>query len=220
MNNLSILTVKKFTKILGVLGVTAMFFSSCDQAGNDSTTGEVEGTDSDINISDLKIAYIHTDSVINNYTYFKEKSAEIADKGKRFEGELSSRAKGFEQEVTSFQQSASTMTMNQAKAKEEELVTKERNLVTYRDNLMQELSADESKLYNDVYDRIQVYLKEYAKENELEMILSYTRGGGVWYAREDLDITNSVSAGINKDYESSKTATPKEEPAKPEAEKE
>lgn len=220
MNNLYFTTVKKFTKILGVLGVTAMFFSACDQPANNSTTDAGGGVDSEINISDLKIAYIHTDSVINNYTYFKEKSVEIAEKGKRYEGELSNRAKGFEQEVASFQQSASTMTMNQARAKEEELVTKERNLVSYRDNLMQELSADESKLYNDVYDRIQVYLKEYAKENELEMILSYTRGGGVWYAREELDITNSVSEGINQDFETSKTATPKEEPAAPEAEKE
>lgn len=189
-----------------------MVFSACDQQGTVSTTGESEGPASEINISDLNIAYIHTDSVINNYTYFKEKSAEIAEKGKRFEGELSNRAKGFEQEVTNFQQSASTMTMNQARAKEEELVTKERNLVSYRDNLMQELSADENKLYNDVYDRIQVYLKEYARENELEMILSYTRGGGVWYAREDLDITGSVTAGINKDYESSTTAPGVEAP--------
>ena len=210
MNNLYLLTVKKFTKMLGVLAVTAMFFSACDQPGNNSTNEKGGGEDSEINISDLKIAYIHTDSVINNYTYFKEKSAEIAEKGKRFEGELSNRAKGFEQEVASFQQSASTMTMNQARAKEEELVTKERNLVSYRDNLMQELSADESKLYNDVYDRIQVYLKEYAKENELEMILSYTRGGGVWYANEALDITKSVSEGINEDYAASKT-TPKKD---------
>lgn len=200
--------MKKFSRVLSVFAITALVFSSCDNQGNNAVTGNSNNTASEVNISDLKIAYIHTDSVINNFTYFVEKSAEIAEKGKKFEGELSSRAKGFEQEVASFQQSASTMTMNQARAKEEELVTKERNLVTYRDNIMQELSADENKLYNDVYDRIQVYLKDYAKENELEMILSYTRGGGVWYANESLDITKLVSDGINKSYESSKTAVP------------
>ena len=208
----------KLSRVIGVFGIAAIVFTACDKQGNISSD-KSDNSASEVDISDLKIAYIQTDSVINNYTYFKERSSEIADKGKRFEGELSTRAKGFEQEVANFQQSASTMTMNQARAKEEELVTKERSLVTYRDNLMQELSADESKLYNEVYDRIQVYLKEYAKENELEMILSYTRGGGVWYAREDLDITNSVSEGINKDYETSKTASPKEEPVEPEAEK-
>jgi len=200
--------VKKFSRVLGVLGITALVFSSCDSKNGTATSGSTGGESSEIKISDLKIAYIHTDSVINNYTYFVEKSAEIAEKGKKFEGELSNRAKGFEQEVANFQKSANTMTMNQARAKEEELVTKERNLVTYRDNIMQELSADENKLYNEVYDRIQVYLKDYAKDNELEMILSYTRGGGVWYANEALDITKSVSEGINKSYETSKTAAP------------
>jgi outer membrane protein len=161
-----------------------------------------------VNFTDLKVAYIHTDSVINRFDFFKERSAEIAEKGKRFEGELSSRAKGFEEEVANFQRSANTMTINQARAKEEELVAKERNLVTYRDNLMQELSADETKLYNDVYDRIQEYLKEYAKENDLEMILSYTRGGGVWYADNSLDITDLVVKGINESYKNKEEKKP------------
>lgn len=215
--------VRKLTRVIGVLGITAIALTGCGKEGNPNGGSNGDGAASEVDIKDLKIAYIQTDSVINNYTYFVERSAEIAEKGKRFEGELSSRAKGFEQEVANFQQSASSMTMNQAKAKEEELVNKERGLVTYRDNLMKELSADENKLYNEVYDRIQVYLKEYAKTNELEMILSYTRGGAVWYANEALDITISVSEGINKDYEASKTksnndasesSSPKEEEIK------
>lgn len=200
--------MKKFSQLLSILGITSLVFFSCDNQDKSSATGNASSESSEINIGDLKIAYIQTDSVINKYTYFVERSADIAEKGKKFEGELANRAKGFEQEVSNFQASASTLTMNQARAKEEELVTKERNLVSYRDNIMQELSADENKLYNEVYDKIQEYLKDYAKEHDLEMILSYTRGGGVWYAKEALDVTQSVSKGINEHYESSKTATP------------
>jgi len=202
--------VKKLSKVLGVLGVAALTFTACDNQGNTSSTAPSATTaDTEVSISDMKVAYIHTDSVINNFEFFKERSAEIADKGKKYESELSNRARGFEQEVANFQQSANSMTMNQARAKEEELVKKERNLVSYRDNLMQELSADESKLYNDVYDRIQTYLNTYAEENNLEMILSYTRGGGVWYAKGNLDVTNSVIEGINSQYTSSKTTAEK-----------
>jgi len=202
--------VKKLSKVLGVLGVAALTFTACDNQGNTSSTAPSATTaDTEVSISDMKVAYIHTDSVINNFEFFKERSAEIADKGKKYESELSNRARGFEQEVANFQQSANSMTMNQARAKEEELVKKERNLVSYRDNLMQELSADESKLYNDVYDRIQTYLNSYAEENNLEMILSYTRGGGVWYAKGNLDVTNSVIDGINSQYNSTKTTAQK-----------
>lgn len=202
--------MKNLSKVLGVLGVAALTFTACDNQGNTSSTAPSATTaDTEVSISDMKVAYIHTDSVINNFEFFKERSAEIADKGKKYESELSNRARGFEQEVANFQQSANSMTMNQARAKEEELVKKERNLVSYRDNLMQELSADESKLYNDVYDRIQTYLNSYAEENNLEMILSYTRGGGVWYAKGNLDVTNSVIDGINSQYNSTKTTAQK-----------
>ncbi|HSJ67135.1 MAG TPA: OmpH family outer membrane protein [Anditalea sp.] len=202
--------MKNLSKVLGVLGVAALTFTACDNQGNTSSTAPSATTaDSEVSIADMKVAYIHTDSVINNFEFFKERSAEIADKGKKYESELSNRARGFEQEVANFQQSANSMTMNQARAKEEELVKKERNLVSYRDNLMQELSAEESKLYNDVYDRIQTYLNSYAEENNLEMILSYTRGGGVWYAKGNLDVTNSVIEGINSQYKETKATAEK-----------
>jgi outer membrane protein len=92
------------------------------------------------------------------------------------------------------------MTPNQQRAKQEELVKKEQNLMTYRDNLMQELSSDESTLYSEVYDRVQKFMKIYAESNKVELILSYTRGGAVWYATDALDITPSVVEGLNKEY--------------------
>lgn len=197
--------VKRTAKLIVLAGISALTFSSCDQTGK-STEGTVSTeTIESASVADLKVAYVLTDSVIARYTYFKEKSGEITQKGKNFENELGSRAKGFEQEVANFQQTAQAMTPNQARAKQDELVKKEQNLMTYRDNIMQELSGDEAKLYSDVYDQIQVYLTEYAKANNLEMILSYTRGGAIWYSNKALDITDIVVEGINKKYEASKT---------------
>jgi outer membrane protein len=197
--------VRKITFTVGVFTILGFLIGACNPSETEKSMADE--TADEINFTDLKVAYIYTDSVINNYEFFKEKSAEIAEKGKRYEGELTSRARGFEQEVQNFQSSANNMTINQAKAKEEELVAKERNLVTYRDNVMQELSADETKLYNEVYDKIQDYLKVYAAENDLEMILSYTRGGGVWYADSTLDITQSVVNGINDTYKNPESNT-------------
>ena len=192
--------MKKLAKVLGFLGVVAITFTSCKQQGQSSNSNSGSEATADVSITDLKIAYVLTDSVISKFDFYKEKSEEITEKGKKFESDLSSRARGFEQEVANFEQTASSMTMNQARAKQEELVRKERNLMTYRDNLMQELSADEAKLYSDVYDKVQEYLTQYAEEKELEMILSYTRGGAIWYSKKALDITEDVVAGLNKKY--------------------
>lgn len=35
------------------------------------------------------------------------------------------------------------------------------------------------------------------------MVIGYSKGGGVLYAKEDLDITQDVLKGLNEDYKSS-----------------
>ena len=199
--------VKKGLKLFGILGMATVLFYGCNKPATTSSESNSTGTTS--STGDLKVAFVYTDSVINKYDYFVKKSEEITEKGKKFEGELQSRAQGFEREVSNFQQSANTMTQNQALAKQDELGKKQQNLITYRDNLMQELSIDESNLYNEVYIQVQDYLKVYAEENSLDVILSYTRGGAVWYASDALDLTESVIEGLNKKYNSSSTDTAK-----------
>ena len=195
--------MKKGLKLIGVLGLATVLFYGCDKKGTASSEGEPS---SELAKSgDIKVAFVYTDSVINQFDFFKKKSAEITEKGKKFEGDLQSRAKGFEQEVANFEQTASSMTMNQARAKQEDLVKKEQNLMTYRNNLMQELSADESALYSEVYDQVQKFMIDYAKTNNIEVVLSYTRGGAVWYASEAIDVTASVIEGLNKEYNANPT---------------
>jgi len=199
--------VKRGLKLIGALSLATVLLYSCDNAGTSTTTGE--NASKEVKQGDLNVAFVYTDSVINKYDYFKAKSEELTEKGKKFEGDLQGRASGFQQEVQNFQQTGGNMTQNQARAKQEELAKKEQNLMTYRDNLMQELSADESALYSDVYDRVQKYLKTYAEGNDLDVILSYTRGGAVWYANDALDLTGVVLEGLNKEYSATPADTAK-----------
>ncbi|WP_317194623.1 OmpH family outer membrane protein [Algoriphagus halophilus] len=199
--------MKKGLKLFGILGLATVLFYGCNQPAATSSEGSTPATTTAS--GDLKVAFVYTDSVINKYEYFVKKSEEITEKGKKFEGELQSRAQGFEREVANFQQSANSMTQNQALAKQDELGKKQQNLMTYRDNLMQELSVDEANLYNEVYTQVQEYLDNYAKENSLDVILSYTRGGAVWYASDAMDVTNAVIEGLNKKYNSTSTDSAK-----------
>lgn len=198
--------MKRALFIVGLLSLTSVFFYSCNQ--NPSTESASATVETGVTSGDLKVAFVYTDSVINKYDLFKKKSEEITEKGRKFEGDLQSRARGFEQEVATFQQTGGNMTPNQQRAKQEELMQKEQNLMTYRNNLMQELSADEATLYNEVYDQVQAYLNEYAKEQGYDLILSYTRGGAMWYASEAMDITSAVVEGLNTKYNQGAASTP------------
>lgn len=188
--------MKKAFKIFGILFVGSVFFYSCGPKTESSTAAAT--SEERVAAGDMKVAFVYTDSVINNFEFFKKKSEEITEKGKRFDTDLQSRARGLEQEMATFQQTGGNMTINQQRAKQEELMQKEQNLYTYRNNLMQELSADETSLMNDVYEQVQAYMNEFAKEKGLDIILSYTRGGAMWYATEAIDVTKEVTEGLNK----------------------
>jgi outer membrane protein len=202
--NQNFIQVKKGLTGIAVLALSAVVFYSCgkktDSTGADAASKEGAAS------GDLKIAFVYTDSVINKYEFFKKRSEEITEKGKKLDLDLQSRAKGFEQEVAIFQQTGGNMTQNQARAKQDELMQKEQNLVAYRNNLMQELSVDESKLLNDVYEQVQVFMKDYAKENGIDIILSHTRGGAMWYANDAIDVTKSVVEGLNNKYSANPAA--------------
>ena len=187
------------------MALASVLFYSCDQKAT-TATAEAETSGEGMAAGDMKVAFVYTDSVINKYDYFKKMSEEITAKGQRFDSDLQSRARGFEQEVATFQQTGGNMTPNQARAKQDELVQKEQNLMTYRNNLMQELSADEAKMMTDIYEQVQSYMKDYAAENGIDIILSYTRGGAMWYATDAIDVTASVVEGLNKKYASNATA--------------
>jgi outer membrane protein len=78
--------VKKGLKLIGVLGLATVLFYGCDKKGTASSEGE---TSSELAQSgDIKVAFVYTDSVINKFDFFKKKSAEITEKGKKFEGTI------------------------------------------------------------------------------------------------------------------------------------
>ncbi|MDA0315144.1 MAG: OmpH family outer membrane protein [Bacteroidetes bacterium] len=196
--------MEKFFIRFAVFALVAIVVFSC--AKKSDSTGAESSSKEGVAAVDLKIAYVHTDSVINKYDFFKKKSEEITEKGKKLDSDLQARAKGFEQEVAMFQQAGGNMTQNQIRSKQDELMQKEQNLISYRNNLMQELSTDESSLLNEVYLQVQEYMKEYAKENKIDLILSHTRGGAIWYATDAIDVTGSVVEGLNKKYKANPAA--------------
>ena len=150
--------------------------------------------------SKLKIAYVNSDSLISNFDFFKEKSKELEEERKKSESDLESRARGIEKQVSDFQRTRGNMTINQARAIEEDLYKKQQNLLQYRENLAQNLMKRESEINNELYDKISSYLKTYGSQHQMEIVLSYTRNSGVLYANDSLDITQVVITGLNESY--------------------
>jgi outer membrane protein len=151
-------------------------------------------------LGDLKIAYIHSDSVLKNYAYFTAATEKLQAKGKRLEMELQGRAQTLQAEIESYQRNAGTLTQNQARAVEEDLGKKRQNLQMYQESLYQELQQDQDKGTKDLYDRITSYLSTYGKEKGLQMVLKYNASSDLIFANQALDISSDVVKGLNEQY--------------------
>lgn len=146
------------------------------------------------------IAYINSDSLLTRYEFSKEIQEKLKNMETKYEAEFANRAKGLEKEIATFQQNAQSMTISQARAQEEDLMRKRNNLMQYQENLTQRLMQEQATLNEELYDNVAAYLKEYGQKENLDVVLTYTKGSGVLYASDSLDITNAVIAGLNEKH--------------------
>jgi outer membrane protein len=126
---------------------------------------------------------------------------------KRFalENDLAKRTQSFQNEVALFQRRAQArgMTEEQGKSTQLALQQKEQDIMMFRDNAAGNLQQEQAKKTDELLTNIQSYLKKYNSGNKFDMVIGYSKGGGVLYAKEDLDITQDVLKGLNEEYKSS-----------------
>jgi outer membrane protein len=153
------------------------------------------------------IAYINSDSLLSNYEFFKDIEQQLQQVEQKYNSEYTNRARGLESEIQTFQQTAQNMTMGQAKAREEELMRKQNNLMQYQQNLSQRLMQEQAKFQDSLYAEVRDYVKAYGEQNNLDVVLTYQKGSGVIYASDSLNITQDVIAGLNERYKQTKGST-------------
>lgn len=156
------------------------------------------------------IAYVNSDSLLFNYDYYKSTIKELEEKRKKLETDISGRARTLENEAVSYQQKGKNMTLEQAQLTEQNLYRKQQELMQYRDRVSQQLAQEEQTKIEELYSNITEYLKEYTKDKPYRLVLGYSRGGGILFADNSLEITDEVLTGLNKQYgdKQPKTATP------------
>lgn len=201
--------MKNVSAILNVILVIAVAFLFYKQFAGDTKVEAISNTgENSISFDNVAIAYVDSDSLLANYKLTEEIANKLAEKQSKFEKEYQNRADGLQSEINDFQRTASNLTMAQGKALEESLMKKQQNLMRYQESLNMQLRQEEAKLNEDLYDNVSAFLKEYGKKNDLQLVLTYSRGSGVLYANQGLDISKAVIEGLNKEYEAEKANVP------------
>lgn len=189
-------------KKLSIVILMAAFAAwSCKNDASTATTSTPAGAK-----QASRIVYVNTDTLLNQYDYYKDVVKEFQQKRFQLENDLANKAKSFQNEVAFFQNKAQQggMTQEQLQTTQMQLQQKEQNIVAYRDKAGQDLVSQEGKKTDELLTKIQDYLKKYNSDNKYDMVIGYSKGGGVLYAKEDMDITKQVLEGLNKEYADTK----------------
>ena len=184
---------------VAVIVLFALHFSSKKSGASDDTKALINAKSGSLNV-----VFFNSDSLMSQYDMFKDERAIMETKTKQAENNFIAEQKKFEKEANDFQQRAQFLTITDKEAKQEKLYNEQQRLVQMEQTLSAQLQKEEAEVSKRIFDTIEVFLKDYAKENNYTYVLSYTRGGGIWYADQGLDITSDVVKILNERYKSKK----------------
>jgi outer membrane protein len=184
----------------GILTVSS-FIVSCKQEPKTVTATPPAAADKPAEA----IVFVNSDSLTQNYTYYKDTRVKLEAKSKKAQGDLASKGNAFQREVAEYQQKAQTMSADERAAQGQRLARKQQELEAFNQNASSALANESAAENEKIYGKIQEYLKDYAKKKGFKYVLTYSKANpNVLYADESLDVTKDVVTGLNASYKGDK----------------
>lgn len=151
------------------------------------------------------IVFVNTDSLLTNYDFYKDAQKEFENKGYRLQVDLGNKERELQNEIKAIQQRAGAMTQAELQAADMTLQKKGAELQQYSQQKQTELGLEQAKKNEELYNNIYEYINKVNRENNYQFVLGYSRvGGGILFANPDVEVTESIIEGLNKDYAGSK----------------
>ena len=192
---------KSFSKI-AIVTLTAFAFIACNNQPkqNDTVASKNETTTTPAS-DNQKVAYVEIDSIMSQYTYWKDVTKIIKAKEANIQRTLAGKQKAIQAAAANFQQNVQANKYTQVQA--QQIQASIQKQAQDADALQQRLGAEyqnEVAKYNKALsDSVHNYLKEYNKDKKFAIILAKS-GDNILYADPAYNITDDVIKGMNQAY--------------------
>ena len=188
-----------FTKVaLGLL--VAGSVAACKQAPTGTTAAPAASTTPTSGDKPTTV-YINSDTLYSKYNYAKDVNNALESKLKGAQGDMQSKTEAFQREVVDYQKNQATMPADQRQVTEQRLQREQQQLQGYQQNESAQLQDDKATQYQKVYDKVDDFVKQFAKQNGYKLVLTYSKNvQTVIYGDPSLDVTAEVTKGLNDAY--------------------
>ena len=151
----------------------------------------------------FRIAYFETDSIQNQFEYFKEISGELQAKDQANAKVLGDMKRTFATKYQELQKVASSLSQAELAGKQQELMQMEKAFQGKEKMMSDEMQDEQFRKMQDVKKKIEEYLKEYNKDKGYAFVFSSS--ADLMYLKDSsYNITPDVVKGLNTLYKKKK----------------
>ena len=161
----------------------------------------------------IKIAYVEVDSLMTQYTFAKDYSANLERKSTNARNTLTQKGNQLQAAVDNFQKKLNNngfASREQAEGQQAAIQRQQRDLQALQARLEGELANETQQFNLALRDSLNNFLADYNKAKKYDIILSKA-GDNFLYANKKFDITQDVINGLNKRYKPVKKVEKKAE---------
>lgn len=192
-------------KTLSAIAVAALAFgiTSCNNQpqANDTKETKKPAAATATSSSQENIVYVEIDSIMSQYTYWKEVTKILEAKEKNIQKTLAGKQQALQQAAANFQRNiqANKYTQEQAQQIQAGIQKQAADAESLQQRLGAEYQKEVSNYNKALSDSVHNYLKSFNKDKKYVMILAKS-GDNILYADEACNITSDVVKGMNKAY--------------------
>lgn len=152
-------------------------------------------------VETLDIVYLNVDTLLANYTEFRELQESLAIRQKEASERIQSRMQALEKEFMEVQAKVQQglLAPNQIADEEQRLGKKQQSLRAEQERLSQTLGAEQQALSERFRNRLMGLMDSLRDAHGYDYILQYGQGSGVLGARDSFDITSDVLGILNSE---------------------
>lgn len=198
--------MKKTTLILSAAAMAAaVLLSSCQDASKGNENAGGDGTTTEVKSKAGDIVWFDLDRVIEEYDMANDLRSVVETKAQSIQEEINRRGNKLQNDANKFQSDLNKglLVRSVAEQRSQKLAQQENEFNTYANQKQQEIFEEQQVMTNQIADAIKTFLDKYNEEHKYAMIIA-TQGSvlptPVCVGDPDLDITDSILAGLNDEY--------------------
>ncbi len=188
--------------ILSLAGVVVLFILFFLKGSGSNETIPIPAAAAYSKEGGLKIAFVNSDSIKKHYKLVQDFQKNLETKYAQYDGEITRKQQALEKQAMELQKKyeARQISAEDAQRADEQLQAESRKVYELNQNYSGKMAEEEARLNQVFIDSIHNFLLRYNKNNTFDYILGYSKGGGILFAKDTLDITKEVLDNLNKEY--------------------